>query len=505
MKKKLTLTLLALVCATTCAFGLAACDNSGDEPNTGHSHDYGTEWKTNGTHHWHECKNADCDAKEKDKAQHADHDGDGKCDTCEYAMSDDSQTGAIESITLNKTTLPLDIGESETLTVIYNPTTATDKTVTWSSSAPDIASVDNNGKVTALAEGKTTVTATTANNKTAECAVTVLDPTKPTAGLEYATDGNYAYVKGMGTATAKNIVIDTTYRGKTVNKIGEKAFAHKTQIKSITIPDSIKNIEKDAFLNLNLTSITYTGTMKKWCAVIGLDYLMGIGGSDRTLTIDGKTVTGELDLSGAGRISRYAFYGCDEITSLKISNTCDLIGEGAFIGCNKLTSVTVDSNNTVYKSAGNCIIDIKNKTLIFGLANCEIPTSGVKTIGAKAFSHCKMTSITIPENIEMIQPNAFEYCTELTSITIPNKVSTIQKRTFYYCSALTKITIPSSVTTICTESFYYCSKLNGITFEGTKEQWKNITKESKWKDSSVNINDGVTCTNGKLSSYEMLL
>ncbi|MBQ6578017.1 MAG: Ig domain-containing protein, partial [Bacteroidales bacterium] len=78
----------------------------------------------------------------------------------------------IESVTLNKTTLTLAEGDSETLTAAVNPDNATDKTVTWSSSKTSVATVDNNGKVTAVAEGSATVTAK-AGDKTATCTVTV--------------------------------------------------------------------------------------------------------------------------------------------------------------------------------------------------------------------------------------------------------------------------------------------------------------------------------------------
>lgn len=175
MKKKLLPILTATGCAIACAFGLAACNNDG-----GHTHDYGTEWKTDATYHWHECTaSGDCDAKEKDKAEHADANSDGKCDVCDYAMPI-----AVTGISLNKSTLTLDVGGDETLIVTFTPDNATDKTVTWSSSAPTIATVDDTGKVTAVAAGTATITATTANNKTATCAVTVNTPAPTTEVTE---------------------------------------------------------------------------------------------------------------------------------------------------------------------------------------------------------------------------------------------------------------------------------------------------------------------------------
>jgi len=79
---------------------------------------------------------------------------------------------AVTSINLNKTTLALTVGSSETLTATVLPDNATDKTVTWTSSNTAVATVDANGKVTAVAEGTATITAK-AGDKTATCAVTV--------------------------------------------------------------------------------------------------------------------------------------------------------------------------------------------------------------------------------------------------------------------------------------------------------------------------------------------
>ncbi len=78
----------------------------------------------------------------------------------------------VSSISLNKTSLTLTEGESETLTATVNPDNATDKKVSWSSSNTKIATVDSDGKVTAVKAGSATITAK-AGDKTATCMVTV--------------------------------------------------------------------------------------------------------------------------------------------------------------------------------------------------------------------------------------------------------------------------------------------------------------------------------------------
>ena len=79
----------------------------------------------------------------------------------------------VESVTLGKTELALVVNEADvTLTATVKPDDATDKTVTWTSSNPAVATVDANGKVHAVAAGTATITAQ-AGDKTATCVVTV--------------------------------------------------------------------------------------------------------------------------------------------------------------------------------------------------------------------------------------------------------------------------------------------------------------------------------------------
>ena len=83
------------------------------------------------------------------------------------------QAIAVTGVSLNKSSLELQIGGNETLTATVAPSNATDKSMTWTSSNPAVATV-NNGTVNALTAGTTTITVTTMDgNKTATCTVTV--------------------------------------------------------------------------------------------------------------------------------------------------------------------------------------------------------------------------------------------------------------------------------------------------------------------------------------------
>ncbi len=83
-------------------------------------------------------------------------------------------TVSVTGVSLDKTELSLTVGGTETLTATVAPDNATDKTVTWTSSDSAVATVDQNGVVTAVARGTAVITATTADGgKTASCTVTV--------------------------------------------------------------------------------------------------------------------------------------------------------------------------------------------------------------------------------------------------------------------------------------------------------------------------------------------
>ena len=83
-------------------------------------------------------------------------------------------TVAVTGVSLNKQTLNLVEGNSETLAATVAPDNATNKAVSWKSSDAATATVDNNGKVTAVKAGSATITVTTTDgSKTATCLVTV--------------------------------------------------------------------------------------------------------------------------------------------------------------------------------------------------------------------------------------------------------------------------------------------------------------------------------------------
>ncbi|MBR1764334.1 MAG: Ig domain-containing protein [Ruminococcus sp.] len=202
----------------------------------------------------------------------------------------------VSGINLNKTSTTLTIGDSETLQATVLPDDAFYKTVTWSSDNEEVATVDENGKVTAVKAGTATITATATNgtdteddDKTATCEVTVnkLDSTvteAPTANeLTYNGSGQDLVTAGKAEG------------GTLVYAIGESAD---------TAP------EADAFSE-NIPGGKDIGTYYVWYKVIGdanhndtepvcvevsiVDNRIDISEGTVTVDTENKTVTVKAD------------------------------------------------------------------------------------------------------------------------------------------------------------------------------------------------------------------
>jgi uncharacterized protein YjdB len=106
-------------------------------------------------------------------------------------------TQPVTGVELNKSSLTLQVGESEGLLAAVLPDDATNKQVVWTSSNSSVASVSQNGAVTALKVGTAVITVTTADGGfTATCAVTVVPnkiELKPGLGYKLNESGTIVY------------------------------------------------------------------------------------------------------------------------------------------------------------------------------------------------------------------------------------------------------------------------------------------------------------------------
>lgn len=112
-------------------------------------------------------------------------------------------TGAIpvESITLNSVSQSIAKGSTFQLTATVAPSNATDKTLTWTSSNPLVATVTSAGLITGLKTGTSDIKATSSNGKLATCSVTVTPivktPTNLVASNVTATSVKLEWKKGV--------------------------------------------------------------------------------------------------------------------------------------------------------------------------------------------------------------------------------------------------------------------------------------------------------------------
>lgn len=124
----------------------------------------------------------------------------------------------VEEVKLNKTSLTLDKGAEETLTYTIKPTNADIKDVEWTSSNPNVAKVDENGKVTAVSRGDAEIKATTKDGKkVAICKVTVNAPMQKPIQVQ-VTISNKTALKNLVNEYGSNINIPDSAKGEILNR-----------------------------------------------------------------------------------------------------------------------------------------------------------------------------------------------------------------------------------------------------------------------------------------------
>ncbi len=214
---------------------------------------------------------------------------------------------------------------------------------------------------------------------------------------------------GMNAFMSANYLISITI-SDSVTSIGQEAFAFCERLTSIIIPNNVTSIGYETFKNcyklvevynrsaLNITAGSedngYIGYYAKniYTPTNGQSKLSTVNGCIIYTDGDNKILVGyignEANLvlpESITEIYKYAFFGCDVLKSVTISNGVKSIGERAFSECRELKSVT-------------------------------IPDS-IASIGDYTFEYCeKLTSIVIPKTMMSIGYCAFDGCTELASV-----------------------------------------------------------------------------------------
>lgn len=129
------------------------------------------------------------------------------------------------------------------------------------------------------------------------------------------------------------------------------------------------------------------------------------------------------------------------ITAFYIPASVRLIKHLGMCGCKNLKKIVVDKNNPVYDSRDNCnaVIETAKNKIIVGCTRSHL-FEGIKEIGAFAFDHQLLSSVTIPRTVDRIGGCAFSNCSALSSVTIfPETYLKIDNYAFTDCPLLDRI------------------------------------------------------------------
>ena len=388
-------------------------------------------------------------------------------------------TVSAESVTLDKTSLSLAIGESATLTATVKPDDATDKTVAWSSSDESVAKVDN-GKVTAVKSGKATVTAK-CGVKTAECAVTVTVPVssitldKTTLSLVIGESFTLTATVKPDDATDKTVTWSSSDESVARVDNGKVTAVNAGQAK---ISAAVGNITTSCNVVVYQSDnvIIYTTADKKvlkpynedafGSAIVSNTYVgdVGIITFEKPVTFIGNMAFNEQSKlksivipNAVSTIGKRAFFECTRLLSVKLSPSLTSIDDYAFYGCSSITTLVFPDN--VQKIGGyafsNCYNAFENNTLV-------LPKK-LQTISMFAFEYCKMHNIIWPEDLKTVDRAAFYSC-DLEEVTIPGNILDLGPSCFMRNPLLTKVTLLEGITNIKDGTFVGCTKLRTIYF-----------------------------------------
>ena len=228
-----------------------------------------------------------------------------------------------------------------------------------------------------------------------------------------------------------------------IEYIAGYAFAESGLLTSISIPNSVQDVDVNAFSDCpRLSSEVY---------------------NDHFFAYLSPCYTGDYAIpEGIKTIGNGAFENARNMTSVTIPNSVTTIGKGAFVHCCIDTIVLPDS---------------------------------VRYIDAQTFMGCPyLKTIFFPRYLDSIGTEAFAYCDGLQYVTIQEGVQSISKEAFYGCGRLQSVTFPHTLKTIGKEAFAWCRMLETIRFQEGIEQIGeeafedcNKLKEIHWPASLISV------------------
>ena len=266
------------------------------------------------------------------------------------------------------------------------------------------------------------------------------------------TDGACFVVNELGDGTvgitgyagnSATCVIPDEIHGKKVTRIGENAFRDRTELTSVTIPDSVKYIFDRAFSNCtSLETVTIPNSVTDIYSRAFYN----------CTSLKEVTIPASVTDIGDEAFGYYRYedtWESKKVDGFKINYVKNTYGhyyatengfsDEACLLTNELNDGTLEISKYVGNSATSATYVIPG----------EINGKKVTQIGDSAFTVCtSLTSVTIPDGVTSIDEAAFWGCTSLTSVTIPDSVTSIKSKAFFKCTSLKSVTIPASVTNI---------------------------------------------------------
>ena len=176
-------------------------------------------------------------------------------------------------------------------------------------------------------------------------------------------------------------------------------------------------------------------------------------------------------------VENFAFFNCEKLTSVSLSNFIKYVGRFAFADCPRLEKVKLPSSITAIEDYmfSNCTnlfeIDIPGNVSSIGegafagcssLQDISLPVKTI-SIGMRAFADCSsLVKISLNKQLEVIDDNAFENCKSLTSVTLPNGMTLLGSNAFKDCTSLKAVTFDGCAGEICQDAFNGCTGLKDI-------------------------------------------
>lgn len=415
-----------------------------------------------------------------------------------------SKTPIVPTIELDKELVNLEAEQTTQLTATVTP--KDEYKVAWSSLDESVATVDQNGLVTAVSGGDTQIKATIEgfSDVFATCACNVIDKKEYiTKDTEWSEDYIYKTQTKDKLEAAYRVDIANFEGGETVRAsiIDAKDPSGQT-INYLEIVDGTETVIKpeDTYLDFKVRSSRdriydtlgyYTFSVKFSFNISGVDLSTTI--TDFKLDVVKPTESSMFNIDGGGVLSGFiegsGYEDCDillipdGVTSIadnafydtalqrtKIpllmrymvldstlgtgTSSLKTIGDNAFRASNFRSECYIPSS---VQSIGNATFESSAFTkLYFGLNG---QTSSLKTIGNEAFRNSSvMGDCILPEGLISVGDNAFRNCGFNKSYIIPKSLETIGQYAFAYNKAVRRvgITIPkdSRLTTIGTSAFY---------------------------------------------------